>query len=205
MKYRDARRRLLEALDKLELKNLRASEHSVAVASAVNQAAYQAMMNGMATQSEGANPIEVNGSVQVELSGLGELPAEDVLKTVGKVLDTIKDAGGGLGPSATEAMMAMRYGRTPGGSNVKFVLGEFKQLREQAYERAVAEARQRGSRLAALNGVTLGPVVAVQEVQVAGDVTEAAAPNCLGTGVVNRTKLPRNPTRSRPTRSPTCP
>ncbi len=175
VKYRDARRRLVEALDKLQLKNLRTSEQSVAVATAVNQAAYQAMFNGMAAPAEGTSPIEVSGSVLVELGQLNEASPEDVLKTVGKVLDTIKDAGGNLGPSQNEAMMAMRYGRTPGGTNVKFILGDFKRLREQAYEQAVADARLRGNRLATLSGVKLGPVLAVQEVQIAGDVVESTA------------------------------
>ncbi len=71
--------------------------------------------------------------------------------------------------------MAMRYGRMPNGSSVKFVLGDFKRLREQAYEQAVEDARTRGGRLAKLSGVKLGPVVAVQEVQVAGDVAESTA------------------------------
>jgi uncharacterized protein YggE len=173
VKYRDARRRLIEALEKLKLKNLHTNEQSVAIAASVSQAAYQAMMNGMANQADGASPIEVSGSLQVELGELNELSPEDVLKTVGKVLDTIKDAGGNLGPSSSEAMMAMRYGRMPGGASVKFVLRDFKRLREQAYEQAVEDARTRGSRLAKLNGVKLGRVVAVQEVHVAGDQAES--------------------------------
>jgi uncharacterized protein YggE len=173
VKYRDARRRLIEALDKLKLKNLRTHEHTVAIAASVSQAAYQAMMNGMATQGESSSPIEVSGNLRVELTGLDELSPEDVLKTVGKVLDTIKDAGGGLGPSSSEAMMAMRYGRMPSGTSVKFVLRDFKRLRELAYEQAVEDARTRGNRLAKLSGVKLGQVVAVQEVHVAGDSGES--------------------------------
>ncbi len=173
VKYRDARRRLIEALDKLKLENLRTNEQAVSIAAAVSQASYQAMMNGMAAQSDGSNPIEVSGSLQVELAELNELSPEDVLKTVGKVLDTIKDAGGSLGPSSSETMMAMRYGRMPNGTSVKFVLRDFKRLREQAYEQAVEDARTRGSRLAKLNGVKLGQVVAVQEVHVAGDQPES--------------------------------
>jgi uncharacterized protein YggE len=173
VKYRDARRRLTEALDKLKLKNLHTNEQTVAIAASVSQASYQAMMNGMETQSESASPIEVSGNLQVELTGLDELSPEDVLKTVGKVLDTIKDAGGALGPSSSETMMAMRYGRMPSGTSVKFVLRDFKRLRELAYEQAVEDARTRGSRLAKLNGVKLGQVVAVQEVHVAGDISES--------------------------------
>jgi uncharacterized protein len=170
VKYRDARRRLIEALDKLKLKNLSTTEQSVALAAGVSQAAYQAMMNGMAAAAEGSSPIEVSGNMEVELSGLNEMSPEDVLKTVGKVLDTIKDAGGSMGPSSSETMMAMRYGRMPSGTSVKFVLGDFKRLREQAYEQAVEDARTRGGRLAKLNGVKLGRVLAVQEVHVAGDL-----------------------------------
>ncbi len=48
---------------------------------------------------------------------------------------------------------------------MKFVVSDLKPLREQSYDRALADARARGERLAKLGGIKLGRVVAVQDLQ----------------------------------------
>ena len=52
---------------------------------------------------------------------------------------------------------------------VRFVLEDFDKLQEEAYEKAIADARRRAERLAGLSNVELGPIVAVREVVVPGD------------------------------------
>ena len=42
-------------------------------------------------------------------------------------------------------------------------------LQEEAYEKAIADARARAERLARLSKVELGPIVAVREIAVPGD------------------------------------
>ena len=51
---------------------------------------------------------------------------------------------------------------------VKFVVTNLADIREKAYELAVTDARKRAERLARLNGVKLGSVVAVEEVESGG-------------------------------------
>ena len=49
------------------------------------------------------------------------------------------------------------------------MLDDFDKLQEEAYEKAIADARARAERLARLSQVELGPIVAVREVIVPGD------------------------------------
>jgi uncharacterized protein YggE len=52
---------------------------------------------------------------------------------------------------------------------VRFVIEDFGKLEEEAYEKAVADARARAGRLARLSRVELGPIVAIREIAVPGD------------------------------------
>jgi len=178
VKFRDSRKRLREAIEGLKLENARVVEQHVSIAAGTSSANYQMMMmNGMGGQNETTQPTEISASVQIELTGLKDLPPDDVLKTVGKVLDTAKDAGGALGPTAAEMNMAYRYGRMTSATSVRFVLRDFQKVRDDAYELAVADARNRGTLLARLYGVKLGRVISVQEVQVSGDNPDYGQPN----------------------------
>src|SRR6185295_10524134 len=173
VKYRDSRKRLQEAIDGLKLPNTRVIEQNVSVSAAGAAAAYQAMMNGNGMPTESTQPTEISASLNIEMGNLKDLAPEDLLKTVGKVLDTAKDAGGVLGPSQAEMNMAMRYGQMPSVTTVRFVLRNLKPVRDDAYKAAVDDARNRGALLAGLYGVKLGEVLAVHELQVAGDKTES--------------------------------
>jgi len=73
-------------------------------------------------------------------------------------------AGATVTQGSSNALMARMFGQQMGGSTVTFVLDNAGELREQAYQKAIEEARSRAKRLAALADVKLGPVVSVQEV-----------------------------------------
>ena len=57
---------------------------------------------------------------------------------------------------------------------VRFVISDLTELREKAYENAVADARARAQRLAKLHQVRLGAAQLIQEAQVAGDANTIA-------------------------------
>jgi uncharacterized protein len=169
VKYHASHQRLTEALEKLKLENLHVSERGVAMSTGSAANMQMMMWNGMGNQTETAGSTEISGMLRVELTGLAAMPKEEIWKTLGKVLDAIRDAGGSIGMSASDSM-AMRYwGRMPQNQGVRFVMSDLKPLREQAYEQAVADARTRGDRLAKLSGIKLGRVAAVSENQVPGD------------------------------------
>lgn len=175
VKYRDAKKRLVDSLAKLGLDNLSTLERGVQI-SAGNSLAQQQRINNM-PQTPGKPQIEVSSTVRVQLKDVGEVPAEDLIATIGKLIDVAQDAGVNVGLTQAEMLMRQRYGNFDYQStNVKFVVADLAELREKAYERAVADARHRGSRLAKLNHVKLGPALSVQEIQVAGDSHADAKP-----------------------------
>ncbi len=56
------------------------------------------------------------------------------------------------------------------------MLDDFDKLQEEAYEKAIADARARAERLARLSRVELGPIVAVRELVVPGEGRRAPTP-----------------------------
>lgn len=170
VKYRDAKRRILESFDKLKLEKLELEETSVSLSNHTAAEAMQMAMRGMVdTNSAAKSKVEISSTLQLRLAGIKDQSIEQVMETVGKLLDTAKDSGAEVGPSAADINMAYRYGRQADSALVRFVVRDLDKLREAAYEDAVADARARAERLAKLNGVRVGEVLGVQEVQVSGD------------------------------------
>jgi len=173
IKHRDARDRVLKAFEALKLANLKTEESGLNVHSATSREQAQMIMRGMVVDQTKNTPaqIEVSSNVRVRLSSIDKMPADDLMKTIGKLLDTAKDSGAALGPSDEEAAMAYRYGRTTTNTIVRFVVTGADEMREQAYQAAVKDARQRAERLAKLHSAKLGKVRSVQESFVSSDNT----------------------------------
>ena len=175
VKYRDAKKRLLEALDKVKVDGMSLDERGVSITVGSTLEQQQRINNGM-PQVPGKPQVDVSSAVRVKLKNVRELPAEDLIKTVGKLLDAAADSGVVIGPNQAELLRAMRYGQQPSNSvPVRFIVADLSELREKAYEKAVADARSRAQRLAKLHHVKLGSAVLIQEVQVAGDLPAAVA------------------------------
>lgn len=169
VKYRDTKRRTLEAFDKLNLGKLEVQELGVSLTDQTSAEQMQNMWRGMGNVTTGKTKVEISSALQLRLSGIRELSAEQVMENVGKLLDTAKDSGASIGPTAAEMNMAWRYGQQPNSTLVRFILTDLNKMREEAYQNAVDDARTRAERLAKLNGVKLGGVLGVQEISVSGD------------------------------------
>jgi uncharacterized protein len=169
VKYRDAKKRVLEALDKLKLKGLSSDELGLTISAGTGVEQQQRMMNGM-PQAPSKTQIEVSCTLRVRLKDVRDQPPEELIKTVGKLIDVAQDSGVTIGPSPAQVMMNMRFGNyTNNTAPVRFVVSDLTELREKAYELAVADARSRAGRLAKLNQVKLGRALSVQEISVAGE------------------------------------
>jgi uncharacterized protein YggE len=189
VKYRDAKRRILEAFDKLKLEQLEIEELNVSLSNQTSAEQMQMAMRGMVdTTSAAKSKVEIASSLQLRLSGIKDQSIEQVMETVGKLLDTAKDSGAEVGPSAADINMAYRYGRQTNSALVRFVVRDLDALREKAYQDAVTDARARAERLAKLNGVRVGEVIGVQETQVSGD-NSGYTTNPYGQAVVSQDKL----------------
>jgi len=173
VKYRDVKRRTLEAYKALNLNNLVIDERGVALGRGDSAEAMQMAMRGQVTSGVKFK-VELSSKLRIQLTDIAEIPPEQVLETLGKLLDTARDSGADVGPSAAEINMAYRYGRPVTGGISRFVLQDFEALREEAYKAAVADARSRAERLASLNGLKLGRVVSVNELAISGDEIAAS-------------------------------
>lgn len=163
VKHRDARKRTLETFQALKLENLKIEERDLGLRPANSQELMQAAMNGMANMSTKRAQIEVASTLRARLTISGEQDEEELMTTIGKLLDAAQDSGSAVGPSEADISMGWRYGRFNQGSIVKFIVKNANEMREKASQLAVDDARRKAQRLARLNGVTLGNVVAIQE------------------------------------------
>ena len=169
VKHHDSTDRIQKAFDALKLENLTTEEINLAVKPATSKEQAQMIMRGMQQTNSAPPQVEVGSSIRVRVSKISQMQPNDLMKTIGKLLDTAKDSGATLGPSDEEVSLAYRYGRTPSTSLARFVISDSDKLKEAAYKMAAADAKSRAERLASLHGLTLGPVLSVQEVSVSGD------------------------------------
>src|SRR5262245_1666918 len=170
VKHRDARKRAMDTFNALKLENLKLEEKDLSLRPGNTQEMYQAMMwGGMPMSQNKRTQIEVASTLRARLVDVSKVPTEELMSTIGKMLDAAQDSGAGLGISDSDMMM-MRYwgGGVQQNSLVKFIVTNVGDLREKAYEEAVADARRRAERLARLNGVKLGVVLAVDEIMTSG-------------------------------------
>ncbi len=164
VKHRDARKRALETFKALKLDNLKIEERDLSLRPGNAQEMWQMMWNGMPASQNKRTQIEVVSTLRTRLVDVGKVPTEELMSTIGKLLDAAQDSGAGLGLSDSDMMM-MRYGwNVQQTSLVKFIVTNIGEIREKAYDHAVADARKRAERLARLNGIRLGRVLAVDEI-----------------------------------------
>jgi uncharacterized protein YggE len=169
VKYRDARRKLRDAFGALKLANVALEERGLRVDQKGSQSSpyFFDYTPNQRTKTE----VQLSRRLVVRGTDLRKMDEDAVLQLVAKLLDVAQDAGGHVGPQ--EEGNSWYYYRFNSQSNslVRFVIEDFDKLQEEAYEKAIAEARKRAERLARLSNVELGPVVAVREVAVPGDAT----------------------------------
>jgi len=165
VKHRDARKRALETFKALKLDNLKLEDKDLSLRPGNAQEMMQMMWNGMPASQNKRTQIEVASTLRARLVDVAKVPTEELMSTIGKLLDAAQDSGAGLGMSDSDMMMMRYYGYGRQQSSlVKFVVTNIGEIREQAYDHAVADARKRAERLARLNGVKLGSVLAVDEI-----------------------------------------
>jgi uncharacterized protein len=168
VKYRDARRRLHEAFAALKLANVTVEERGLQVdqkGQQQNPYWFGGMQNNR-TKTE----VQLTRKLVVKASNLRKMDEEALMQLVGKLLDVAQDAGAKVGPQNDNSYYYWRYNYNQNQQGlVRFVLEDFDKLQEEAFEKAVADARSRAERLARLSRVELGPIVAIREVLVPSD------------------------------------
>lgn len=166
IKYRDTKRRAVEALEGLKLEGLKIESGGFAINQGVDEAQQQAMMQGNAVAGSAKQRVTVTEQIKVVLGGLDKLKDEELMDTVLKVVDTGRDGGLQIGAAQPQNyyQMQMYYNNGRGDSTlVAFVISDPEALREQACKAAMDDARKRAERLASLAGVKLGRILSIRD------------------------------------------
>jgi uncharacterized protein len=167
VKYRDAKRRVRDAFTALKLGNVVVDERGLLVdQKGAMQSPY---FFDYQPNSRNKTEVQLTRKLVVKASNLRKMDEEGVLQLVGRLLDVAQDAGAKVGSQNQNSYYYYRWGQNPNSGLVRFVLEDFDKLQEEAYEKAIADARTRAERLARLSKVELGPVIAVSEISVPAD------------------------------------
>jgi uncharacterized protein YggE len=173
VKYRDARRRVHDAFTALKLPNVAVEERGVLIdQKGMMQNPYY--FDGMPNQRS-KTEMQLTRKLVVKGSEIRKLDEESVLQLIAKLLDVAQDAGAKVGDQPNFNPYFYYRFNQGGATLVRFVLEDFDQLQEEAYEKAIADARARATRLARLAKVELGPIVAIREIAVPSDHPPASA------------------------------
>ncbi|MBI3467758.1 MAG: SIMPL domain-containing protein [Planctomycetes bacterium] len=181
VKYVEAKRRTLAALERLKLKNFKAEAGGLSIAAAGDNAA-QAETPPLIAPGQGPvakTAIQFASTLRLTLSGIQDMPEEKLMQTVSQLLDTLQDAGVPVAPELADDVV---YVNTPNLDRseqpiANFLLENTSELRERAYQQAFASARSNAERLAKLAGVRLGRVQAIHEAQAQASDTGTETPN----------------------------
>jgi uncharacterized protein len=167
VKYRDARRKLRDAFAALKLANVAVEERGLKVDQ--KGSGYSPYFFDYSPNQRTKTEVELSRKLVVRSTDIRKMDEDAVLQLVAKLLDVAQDAGGHVGPQQQNDYYSWRWGGGSSNGLVRFVVEDFDRLQEEAYEKAIADARTRAERLARLSKVELGPVVAVREIVVPGD------------------------------------
>jgi uncharacterized protein len=168
VKYRDARRKLRDAFAALKLGNVAVEERGLLVdqKGAMNNMYFFGYQPNQRNKTE----VQLSRKLVVRGSDIRKMDEDAVLQLVARLLDVAQDAGGHVGPQQEDFNPYYYRWNQQNTGLVRFVLEDFDKLQEEAYEKAIADARARAARLARLSKVELGPIVAIRELSVPADL-----------------------------------
>jgi uncharacterized protein YggE len=161
-KYRGNKRRVLDALNKLNIKGSTVAGAGLAVNSGTPVNFMAALQAGQANQPKAADKVAFQERLTVTLAGIDTMNADDLLHAITRIVDAIKDAGVPIG-TGPKSLMEMQLGGGKSAALATFRLSNPEVPRQQAYESALKQARATAERLAKLAGVELGEIVSIRE------------------------------------------
>ena len=164
VKFKDTRRRAVKAIEELKIPSLSIESKGFTLNQGMDPNAQQMMMRGMAP-STSKQRVQVTEPLRLVIKDVDKMNDDDLMNTVLKVIDAGRDAGltvgGPMPQNYYQMQIMMQQGNTPGMASFK--IADSSGLREQAYAKAIENARSKAERLARLAGVKLGKVTSVQD------------------------------------------
>ncbi len=169
VKYRDARRMLRDAFAALKLGNIAVEERGLLV-DQKGMMGNPYWFGGFQPNQRNKTEVQLSRKLVVRGTDIRKMDEDAVLQLVAKLLDVAQDAGGHVGTQFEFNPYFYSWPPPQSPGLVRFVVEDFDKHQEEAYEKAVADARARAERLARLSKVELGPIVAIREVSVPADI-----------------------------------
>ena len=144
VKYRDAKRRIHDAFAALKLANVTVDERGLAGRSEGHDA--EPLFLRLLSPIPATRPkCSSRGSSSSRRPISARWTRKRVLQLVGRLLDVAQDAGAKVGPQNNmNPYYYYRFGGSPTTGLVRFVLDDFDKIQEEAYEKAIADARDAG-------------------------------------------------------------
>ncbi len=181
VKYREAVHRAKETFGKLKIDGLQVAEQGLNVANngvANQNVVYAAPGNAFIANNGGNAPgvkqeMVISKSMRLTVAAIDKLQEDQLVATVAKVLDGIRDAGltTGVDPNNPNAQAEGQ----PANAVVMFVADNLGQAREKATEAAFQNAKEKAERIAKLAGGKLGTASSVEETTMFATNNEEAA------------------------------
>ena len=165
VKYRDTKKKALAAIDALKIPGLTVESQGQQLGQAIDPNTQMRMMQGMATDV-GKTKVHVSENLKLTIKQADTIDPDKLMDTVLKVLDASRDSGLQVRPPPPSTYYEMQIRAQSGGGNeglVTFIIPDTSALRDDAYQKAMDDARAKAQRLAQLSGVKLGPVISVNE------------------------------------------
>ena len=171
VKFRGAKKAAEDAITALKLPNLTIESQGFSLAGGVDQREQQRRIHGGQPPTNVRLQVQYSGVLRIRLTEVDQMGQEDLMKTVGKLVDVAQDAGISIisGPAQSDNPYSSSMTRFQAAPFLMFIRQDLDELREQAYSKAMDDARQRAARLAKLSGRELGQVITANEVEVSGD------------------------------------
>ncbi|QDU11228.1 SIMPL domain-containing protein [Gimesia aquarii] len=160
-KYHGNRRRAETAFKNLNIPGLEIVEEGMSLYSSLNASQMQAMMRGMAVNNTQSQQLSVSEMIKIRLTGIDKLSSQELLETIVKIIDSGKDAGVIIGNDTTPTIPGQYNPSKARNTMATFKVTNVGKLKEEAYQKAVQDAKTQAEKLAKLTGVKLGKVVSI--------------------------------------------
>ena len=170
VKYIDARKKAVDSINAMNNSDLSVELQGPVIEQATDPAAQMRMMQGMGTDT-GKQQVRVSENLKVLLKNIDKVDPAKLVQTIVKIVDAGRDAGLQVGPAPAQNyyQMQMQAQSGTGASIVTFELPDKSQAEQEAYQKAIEDARTKAQRIADLSGIKLGRVLSVTDQETAGN------------------------------------
>ncbi len=157
-KFNGKKRRVKKMVKKLNIKGLSVVEGGLALKNALGMKSIQAIFNGNGAKNINQFQLAIEENMTLRMTGIDKLTNEELINSLVKIIDARLDSGLKVGSTSNLAQLA----QLGAGELVIFKITDIDKLKEQAFKKAIDNARKQAEQLAKLSGAKLGKVTSIK-------------------------------------------